>query len=541
MSDNSINKRFYPPKEYFRNLSIREQEQLSILVGSNLVFLIIFAIFGIVLFIFSYVFIGVGSLIILGFFVWSLYLCRKSHIHLAAWITSIAILIVSAIECYGGPFSISNYLPYRDACFISVMSVCNYVISMRRKQLLVFFGTDMLIWLATNILRYQPLYQANPTTATMNIIICSLGIITTNICILLFDSFTSRVISRAEENENKSSLALSKISNVIIETAEGLNIGKQLSESTAKAAGSVQEIDDLYTYINSETTTLSSEAVTIKDSSFQINEKADQMKQSVQSQSNAISSTSAALTEMSASLTNISSIANDQRAGMNTLVNNLDSQMKLLHDLVNDMMKVKESSEKVSTFVEAVNKISAQTGLLAMNASIEAAHAGTLGKGFSVIASEIRKLSEETTKNAQKITDTLEENAAIVNTTSESVNTFSEYTKTITDELRKTIRVMEEILAGVSEIDTGTRDVMNALTQIVDDANVNTQLAEGVASEIIQQNSALQNISNGTEQLQLKVSSLEGLLSNIRDAIQEIDSNATANEIVAAKISGALC
>ena len=99
---------------------------------------------------------------------------------------------------------------------------------------------------------------------------------------------------------------------------------------------------------------------------------------------------------------------------------------------------------------------------------------------------------------------------------------------------------MEEILAGVSEIDTGTRDVMNALTQIVDDANVNTQLAEGVAGEIIQQNSALQNISNSTEQLQLKVRSLEDLLNNIRDAISEIDSNASANEIVAAKISGAL-
>ena len=175
-----------------------------------------------------------------------------------------------------------------------------------------------------------------------------------------------------------------------------------------------------------------------------------------------------------------------------------------------------------------------------MNASIEAAHAGTLGKGFSVIAQEIRKLSEETTRNAQSIADTLQENEVIVNTTSESVTSFSEYTKTTTEELRKTIRVMEEILAGVSEIDTGTRDVMNALTQIVDDANVNTQLAEGVAGEIIQQNSALQNISNGTEQLQIKVRSLEDLLNNIRDAISEIDSNASANEIVAAKISGAL-
>ena len=541
MALQNLKKKFYPPKDVFKTLSIREQEQLSLLVGSNLVFMILFAIFGIVLFTFKYFIVGAGGLFLLAFFAASLTYSRKGHIHFSSWITSIAIILINAVECYGGPFSISNYLPYRDSFFISAMAVCNYVISLRRRQLYVFFGGGFLTWILTNILKYQPLFAANPSVASMNIIICSLGIITVNLCILLFDKFTRRVVEIAEESENKSNLALNKISNVIVETAEGLNIGKQLSDSTAKAANSVEEINELYNYINSETTTLSTEAVTIKDSSFQINDKADQMKKSVQSQSNAITSTSAALNEMSASLTNISSIANDQRAGMNTLVNNLDSQMKLLHNLVNDMMKVKESSDKVSTFVEAVNKISAQTGLLAMNASIEAAHAGSLGKGFSVIASEIRKLSEETTKNAQKITETLEENETIVNATSESVTAFSEYTKTITEELRKTIRVMEEILSGVSEIDTGTRDVMNALTQIVDDANLNTQLAEGVAGEIIQQNSALQNISNGTEQLQLKVSSLEGLLSNIRDAIEEIDRNASANEIVAAKISGALC
>ena len=541
MNDFNLPKKFYPPEDYFNSLTIREQEQLSLLVGSNLVFMLLFGLFGIVLFIFKYFIIGAGGLFLLAFFATSLHYIKKGHIHIGSWITSSAILFVSAVECYGGPFGISNYLPYRDSFFIATMVICNYVISLQRKQLHVFFAVGLVIWFATNIFKYQPLYQANGNIAVMNIIICSLGIITTNICILLFDRFTRRVVKLAEDSEKKSNLALEKISNVIAETAEGLNIGKKLSESTAKAANSVEEINNMYNYINSETTTLSKEAVTIKDSSFQINDKADQMKKSVQSQSNAISSTSAALNQMSASLTNISSIANNQRAGMSTLVANLDSQMNLLQNLVNDMIKVKESSEKVSTFVEAVNKISSQTGLLAMNASIEAAHAGTLGKGFSVIAQEIRKLSEETTKNAQKITETLDENAAIVNTTSDSVMTFSSYTKTITDELRKTIRVMEEILTGVSEIDTGTRDVMKALTQIVDDANVNTQLAEGVASEIIQQNSALQKISSGTEELQQKISNLEALLSNIRDAISEIDSNASANEIVSAKISGALC
>ncbi len=274
----SINQKFYPPKEIYRNLSIREQEQLSLLIGSNLVFMLLFAIFGIVLFSFKYTIVGLGSLFLLAFFISSLFFTRKGHIHRAAWTTTFAIILVSAVECYGGPFAVSNFLPYRDSCFIAVMTICNYVISLRRRQLHVFFGAGLLIWFATNALRYQPLYQTNPKTASMNIIICSMAIITANICILLFDRFTRRVVERAEDNEKKSAFALSKISNVIIETAEGLNIGQQLSESTNKASNSITQIRNLYNYINEETTNLSTEAVTIKDSSFEINNKAEQMK-----------------------------------------------------------------------------------------------------------------------------------------------------------------------------------------------------------------------------------------------------------------------
>ncbi len=540
MINSSISNRFYPDKEIFDSLTIREQEQLSLVIGSNLVFMILFAIFGIVLFIFHYTIIGIGGILLLAFFATSLYFTKAGHIHRAAWITTFAIILVAAVECYGGPFVVTNFLPYRDACFISVMAVCNYVISLRRKQLQTFFLTSFGIWLLTNFLRYPPLYQANLRTSIMNIIICSLGIITANVTILLYDSFTRRVVIRAEEHQKKSTQAFEKLTSVFNESKEGLNIGKLLSESTEKAAISVEEIDKLYSFINDETVSLSSEATTIKDSSIQINNKAEQMKLSVQGQSNAINQTSAALTQMSASLTNISTIATQQRSGMDKLISNLDSQMLLLQKLVDDVTKVKESSEKVSSFVEAVNKISSQTGLLAMNASIEAAHAGILGKGFSVIAQEIRKLSEETSKNAQKISDTLSENEEIVNTTTVSVKSFSEYTKTTTNELRNTIHVMEEILAGVSEIDAGTRDVMNAISNIVEDSANNSKLAEGVASEIIQQNSALENISNGTENLKNKVSSLDSLLNNIRTAIEEIDKNASANEIVAEKISGVL-
>ena len=540
MKTNPLNKKFYPPQEKFDTLPIREQEQLSMLIGSNLVFMIMFTLFGAALFVFGFPVIGGGAVCLLAFFIAALIFIKQGHIHRGSWTTTIAIAMVTAVEALGAPFSQTNFLPYRESCFMVVMVICNYVVSLRRKQIHTFFAFIMILWAVINATIYRPLYSANIKAALLNIIICSLGVITANIAILLYDSFTRRVVERAAENEQKTADALGKISNVLNETKEGMNIGKELSASTDKAANNVEEIDKLYAYINTETAGLSSDADAIRDSSTQINDKATQMKQSVQNQNQSITQTSAALNQMSSSLTNLSTIATQQRSGMDSLVQNLDSQMKLMQQLVDDVQKVKESSDKVANFVQAVNRVASQTGLLAMNASIEAAHAGTLGKGFSVIAQEIRKLSEETSRNAQNITETLAENVEIVAATTDSVTRFSDYTKNTTDELRNAITTMEEILAGISDIDNETKRVMESINLIVQDSDTNTRLAQGVAEEIIQQNSSLQNISDGTTKLQQKVASLENLLSNIRGAISEINSNASRNEEFASKISGAL-
>lgn len=533
-------KKILPSKELYDSYSLREQEQLSILIGSNLVFMILFALFGISLFFLKYFMLGAGGLFLLLFFSTSLRFIKKGHIHRASWTTTIAICILTAIVCFFSPFQPTNFLPYRDSCFIVVMAVCNYVISLRRKQLQSFFIFVFIVWIIANFTIYKTLYNINFADALVNIIICSLGVITANICLLFFDRFTRRVVDRASENEKKSTDAFKKITSVLNETKEGLNIGKHLSESTNNATKSVNEIDKMYSFINKEATNLNKETITIKSSSSQINENATQMRQSVQNQSKSISQSSAALTQMSANLSNISKIAIQQRTGMNTLVENLDLQMNQLEKLVDNVEQVKESSEKVSAFVAAVNKIASQTGLLAMNASIEAAHAGVLGEGFSVIAHEIRKLSDETSKYAQKIAETLQTNEEIVKITSDSVTSFSNYTKASTSEIRNTIGVMEEILSGISEIDSGAQDVSNSIAQIVEEADTNTNLAEGVTNQIIQQNDAIKKISDGTELLQAKVSNLDNLLTDIKNAIDEIEKNAEANEIVSEKILGAL-
>ena len=536
----AVTRKLLPPQEVFDNLPIREQEQLPLIIGCNLVFMLMFTLFGIALFLFGYPLIGGGSVFLLAFFTSALVCIKKGYVHRGAWISTIAIAIVTALECFGAPFIDSNFLPFRDSCFIVVMVVCNYVVSLKRKQLHGFFIFLAILWILANLLIYKRLWINSPKNVTLNNVICSLGIFNSNIAILLFDRFTRKVVERAADNEKKSNEAYDKISNVIINTREGLNIGKQLSSSTGKAADSVTEINNLYTYINSEAANLSQQASTINDSSIQINDKTEKMMLSVKNQNDTITQTSASLSQMSQKIYEINEKASQQREGMDSVINSLDSQMQLMQQLVDNVEKVKASSDKITNFVQAVNKIASQTGLLAMNASIEAAHAGVLGKGFSVIAQEIRKLSVETTNNAQNITDTLLQNEEIVNMTAESVTVFSNYTKSMTEEVRKTIGVIEEILAAITEIETSTKDVMQEISKVVDDSHTNTELAEGVTIEISQQSIALQSITIGTEELQTKVSSMENLLANIRAAISEIDGNASANEAVAAKISGAL-
>ena len=110
----------------------------------------------------------------------------------------------------------------------------------------------------------------------------------------------------------------------------------------------------------------------------------------------------------------------------------------------------------------------------------------------------------------------------------------------MTEEVRKTITVIEQILANISDIDSNTKSVMGEISQVVDDSEASTKLAEGVTIDIIQQNATLQSISIGTEELQDKVSNLENLLENIRAAINDIDQHASENEEVSAKISGVL-
>lgn len=537
--NNKFKSIFYPSNDVLDALSLKVKTQLPIIIVGALVCILMFILFGITN-LFSAPYLSVFSLVTVSIFGLAIILIKKGKIMRGVQAVSIGFLFACIMISFFTPYYETTVLPYRTACFIAVMIVCNQFISIRNRQLILFSIGTMLIWIVSCFTTFWPLFQFDFGGTVRNVLICTIGLLLSNAAIIFNMIISNKIIDTAEKKEEEAINALATITKVFEESKEGFSIGKRLSESADSAKSSVSEIGELYRFLVLEANNLSSESLTIKNASNQIAVQATRMKESVHEQNSSITETSAAMTEISANISNINGIANKRRAGMNEIVNALDAQLALIREIVEQVEKVRQSSDGIAAFVNTVDSIASQTGLLAMNASIEAAHAGTLGKGFSVIAQEIRKLSEETTKNAALISDTLKTNTEIVNATTNSVSSFADHTKKSSAEIKTTIQAIEEILAGISEMDTGTQEVMKSLQTIVDEAHLNAELVANVTTEITQQSTAINNISTFASEMEAKVTGLDDLLRNIKIAIASIKKDAEANNIVSEKINNIL-
>ena len=537
--NNKFKSIFYPSNDVLDALSLKVKTQLPIIIVGALVCILMFILFGITN-LFSAPYLSVFSLVTVSIFGLAIILIKKGKIMRGVQAVSIGFLFACIMISFFTPYYETTVLPYRTACFIAVMIVCNQFISIRNRQLILFSIGTMLIWIVSCFTTFWPLFQFDFRGTVRNVLICTIGLLLSNAAIIFNMIISNKIIDTAEKKEEEAINALATITKVFEESKEGFSIGKRLSESADSAKSSVSEIGELYRFLVLEANNLSSESVTIKNASNQIAVQATRMKESVHEQNSSITETSAAMTEISANISNINGIANKRRAGMNEIVNALDAQLALIREIVEQVEKVRQSSDGIAAFVNTVDSIASQTGLLAMNASIEAAHAGTLGKGFSVIAQEIRKLSEETTKNAALISDTLKTNTEIVNATTNSVSSFADHTRKSSAEIKTTIQAIEEILAGISEMDTGTQEVMKSLQTIVDEAHLNAELVANVTTEITQQSTAINNISTFASEMEAKVTGLDDLLRNIKIAIASIKKDAEANNIVSEKINDIL-
>ena len=274
------------------------------------------------------------------------------------------------------------------------------------------------------------------------------------------------------------------ISAVTIESSTAVNETKATIDSVSKKSSSLiniinettESFERILNKIENQNSLIHEQTIELKDSSERI-EKIDR------------------------SISDISTLISERVKASNEQVNLTKSGNIKVVKLSKLVELNATDSKQVLDIVRIINDISEKINLLSMNAAIEAAHAGDMGKGFTVVAAEIRKLAESTNTNAKGIEDFLKKIAKRTDETLESTSETVKFMKLIEDETTITsdsLTAMNDHIQEIVDRSKKIRTTMEHLSNSSDEVSSGTQLIE---NEIVASQNGLSLISDNSTDL----------------------------------------
>ena len=339
----------------------------------------------------------------------------------------------------------------------------------------------------------------------------------------------------------------SLISYITKSSEQTVEIKEQLSAVSEQTSSAMTEMNGNLASITRSAGALDSNIGTVSQSMGRLGDVVGTIDKGIDDQVRLQQQSTSAVTEMAANIESIAGIAHGRIDAAKRLNSEAEEGRSVVEETISGIQEIDSSIENIKAITQVILTISSRTNLLAMNAAIEAAHAGDAGRGFSVVAEEIRKLAETSSVNSKQINDNIKDIIGKIEEAARRGDRTQESFDSLTRGIGDVVSSLMEIESSVSELKTGSTEITRAMADLDQNSlglrdlsqqmNLErgevTQALDGVLQISSENQAAMGEMSIGAREVMESSLSLNDQARKLDEATELLEKNVNLFKIVA--------